>query len=74
MEAEQYLTRYHDDSRDPHVRRSIGRVLPLLKRPLPEDLREYIAGTIEDIVARAKASAPPGRPPSYSARMFPVFP
>ena len=76
MEAEQYLTRYRDDTRDPHIRRHIDRVLPLLKRSLPEDVREYVAGTVEeDVVARLKASSLPGRPlPSYSARMFPVFP
>ena len=75
-EAEQYLTRYRDDTRDPHIRRHIDRVLPLLKRSLPEDVREYIAGTVEeDVVARLKASSLSGRRlQSYSARMFPVFP
>jgi hypothetical protein len=74
-EAEQHLTRYRDETADPNIRRSIDRVLPLLTRPLPHDVREYIASTIEEFVARANAGRSPGRPlPDYSARMFPVFP
>jgi hypothetical protein len=55
------------------VRRTIDRVLPLLKRPLTDDLREYIASTIEDTVRRhiqASAVSQPG----YLSRIFPVFP
>ena len=74
LEAEQRLLRYRDAAPDADVRRSIDRVLPLLRRPLPEDVREYLATTIEE-VAGAKATALSARlPPNYLSRMFPVFP
>ena len=50
-QAAESLTRYRDDERDPGIRGSVSRVLPLLKRPLPEDVREYLAATIEERVA-----------------------
>jgi hypothetical protein len=73
-EAEQHLMRYREGSRDSDVRVGIDRALALLKQPLAEDVREYIADTIEDIV-RMNAE-PRGRParPTYAVRMFPVFP
>ncbi len=74
IQAEQHLTRYRDEERDPGIRRSVDRVLALLKRPLPAEVREYIAATLEEAVRvrptmRAEASRP-----SYWSRMFPVFP
>ena len=74
LQAEQQLTRYRDGELDSEIRRSIDRVLPLLRRPLNEDVREYIAGTIEDGVrGRARLRTERTRP-SYALRMFPVFP
>ena len=73
-QAEQDLTEYRDAEWDSDIRRSIDRVLPLLRRPLAEDVREFIAGTIEETV-RMKADARSRRPrPSHLSRMFPVFP
>ena len=74
-EAERDLATYRDGERDSGVRRSIDRVLPLLRRPLTDDVREYIAGTIEEAV-RMKASTASARPrPSnFLSRMFPLFP
>ena len=74
IQAEQHLMRYRDEERDPGVRRSVDRVLALLKRPLAAEVREYIAATLEEAVRvrpmmRAEASRP-----SYWSRMFPVFP
>lgn len=73
-EAERDLTRFRDEERDPEVRRKIDRVLFLLKRPLTQEVREYVATTIEDAVPpRMKMRAESSRP-SYWGRMFPVFP
>ena len=73
-QAEQDLTKYRDGEQDPDIRRSVDRVLPLLKRPLPEDVREFIAAALEDSV-RMKASSRNRRArSSYASRMFPVFP
>jgi hypothetical protein len=73
-QAEQHLTRYRDEERDPVIRQSVDRVLALLKRPLTEEVREYIATTLEESVrARPKTREGSSRP-SYFSRMFPVFP
>ena len=73
-QAERDLLKYRDGERDSGIRRSIDRVLPLLRRPLTEDVREYIAGTIEESVRfKAYARTRPARP-SFLSRMFPVFP
>jgi hypothetical protein len=73
-QAEQDLTKYRNGEPDSDIRQSIDRVLPLLKRPLPEDVREFIAGALEDKV-RMKADPRSRRArPSYASRMFPVFP
>src|SRR5713226_2844508 len=40
-QAERDLLKYRDGLRDSDARRSIDRVLPLLRRPLTEDVREY---------------------------------
>ena len=72
--AEEYLARYRDEERDPVIRQSVDRVLALLKRPLTEDVRAFIAVSLEDSVrARPKIREAGGRP-SYWFRMFPVFP
>ena len=74
-QAEQHLMKYRDGELESDVRVCIDRVLPLLKRPLSQDLREYIASSVEDVVTRAKAASRSGRAlPGYAARMFPVFP
>ena len=73
-QAEHDLTKYRDGERDSDIRRSIDRVLPLLRRPLADDVREYIAGAIEESV-RMNADARRRRVrSSYASRMFPVFP
>ncbi|HEU4369021.1 MAG TPA: hypothetical protein VFV05_12440 [Methylomirabilota bacterium] len=73
-EAERDLTRYRDGERDPEILRKIDRVLPLLKRPLTQEVRDYVAMTIEDAVpAKSKMRAESNRP-NYWSRMFPVFP
>src|SRR5262245_2854274 len=41
-QAEQHLARYLDEERDPQIRRVVARVLPLLKTPLTQDVREYL--------------------------------
>ena len=74
VRAEQELTRYRHGERDAGVQRSIDRVLPLLRRPLPDDVREYLAKTIED-AAGLRVDTRSERPrPNYLSRMFPVFP
>jgi hypothetical protein len=74
-QAEEQLTRYRDGERDPEILRTLARVLPLLKRPLPEDVREYIAVTLEESVRpRPKMRVESSSRPSYWSRMFPVFP
>jgi hypothetical protein len=74
IEAERHLTRYRDTERDPEIRTTLDRMLPLLKRPLPEEVREYMARTIEDSVrAKPRTVSEIGRR-SYLSRMFPVFP
>ena len=73
-QAERDLLNYRDGLRDSDVRRSIDRVLPLLRRPLTEDVREFIAATIEESVRpKADARAQPVRP-GFVSRMFPIFP
>jgi hypothetical protein len=74
VKAEEHLARYLDEERDPEIRRSVARVLPLLKRPLSEEVREYLATSLEESVrARPKLRAESSRP-GYFWRMFPVFP
>ena len=71
LQAEQDFVRYRDGERDADMRRRVERILPLLKRPLSPDVREYIAATVEEAArARAQRAARPG----YLVRMFPVFP
>ena len=72
-QAEQHLTRYRDEERDPEIRRNLDRVLPLLKAPLSAEMREYIAVTLEESVRSAPKIQVSSRP-SYWLRMFPVFP
>ncbi len=73
-QAELDLAKYRDGERDAEIRQRIDQVLPLLRRPLPGDVREYIAGTIEETVRR-KGDPRRHRPwPAYLSRMFPVFP
>jgi hypothetical protein len=67
--AEESLIRYRDAQRDPGIRRSIDQVLPLLRRPLSDEVREYIAASLEE-----RVQAGPGGKPSHWSRMFPVFP
>ena len=73
--AEEHLAKYRDEEGDPVIRKSVDRVLGLLKRPLAEEVREFIAATLEDSIrARPKARQDSGGTPSYWSRMFPVFP
>ena len=72
IRAEQELTRYRNTEPDAAVRSTIDRMLPLLRRPIPGDVREYLARTVEDAVA---FKVLPGRSaPSFLSRVFPVFP
>ena len=73
-QAEDSLTRYLDDERDPEIRRNVSRVLPLLKQPLPGDVREYLAVTIEEKAGLRPKGSAESRRPSYWSRIFPVFP
>ena len=73
-EAEAALTQYVATERDSDVRRSITRVLPLLKQPLSKDVREYLASSIEAQAGPPVATALAGRRPGYWSRIFPVFP
>src|SRR5262249_24123798 len=71
-QAEQSLAKYRDEQGDADVRRTVDRVILLLNRPLPDDVREYIAVTLEETLIRptpVKHSRP-----AYFSRMFPVFP
>ena len=72
--AEESLVRYRDEERDPVIRNSVDRVLALLKRPLTEEVREYIAASLEDSVRARPKMREDGSRPSYWSRMFPVFP
>jgi hypothetical protein len=72
VRAEQELTKYRNAEPDAGVRSTIDRILPLLKRPLPGDVREYLARTVEDAAA---FKVLPGRSTrSFVSRVFPVFP
>jgi hypothetical protein len=72
--AEESLTRYREEEANPEIRRSVDRVLPLLKRPLSEEVREYIAANLEERVRVASRMRAERTPLSYWSRMFPVFP
>lgn len=74
-QAEDHLARYRDDERDPEIRRSVSRVIPLLKNPLSKAVCEYLASALEEQVgAKHKGLAEERRRPSYWSRIFPVFP
>lgn len=76
IQAEENLTRYRDEEPDPTIRRIVSRALPLLRQPLAQDVRDYIAVTLEEAVrARARVTAlAPSRRPRYLLRMFgPLF-
>lgn len=74
LQAERDLTRYRDEEPNPEVRTKIDRVLPLLRRPLTDEVREYVAVTIEEAVFPRSGALVEGRRPSFWSRMFPVFP
>jgi hypothetical protein len=73
-QAEDSLTRYLGGEGDPEVRRSVSRVLPLLKQPLPGDVREYLAATIEEKAGLRSKGRGDSLTPGYWSRIFPVFP
>jgi len=73
-QAETDLLRYRDGLRNSDARRSIDRVLPLLRRPLSEDVRDYIAATIEESVRPTADARARSARPGFLSRMFPVFP
>jgi hypothetical protein len=74
-QAEEHLTKYRDQERDPEIRNRISRILPLLGRPLSPEVREYIASTLQEATRRRLESMPDNGPPSrYLSRSFPVFP
>ena len=74
-QAEEHLTKYRDQERDPEIRNRVSRILPLLGRPLSPEVREYIASTLQEAARRRLESMPDNGPPSrYLSRSFPVFP
>lgn len=73
-QAADSLAKFRDDEPDPEVRRSVSRVLLLLRQPLPEDVREYLALTIEEKVAARPPVPARSRSSAYWSRIFPVFP
>lgn len=73
-QAEQHFTKYRDEERDPVIRTGVDRLLPLLKRPLPAEVREYIATTLEEAVRTSLKMRVEASRPNYWSRMFPVFP
>ncbi len=48
VRAEQDLVRFRGDAKGHAVRASIDRALKLMKEPLPDEVREYIAATLEE--------------------------
>jgi hypothetical protein len=73
-EAERDFTRYRNEERDPEMRRRVDRVLPLLRRPLTEEVRQYIALTLEEGARARPPAAESAGKPRYWSRIFPVFP
>ena len=73
-DAERDLTRYRDEARDPVIRTRVDRVLPLLRRSLTPEVRDYIATTLEEVAPPRAKSEVTTTHRGYSARMFPVFP
>lgn len=72
--AEHDLVKYRDGERNVEIRTSIDRVLPLLRRPMTEEMREYVAKTIEERVQRGRERRSGSLRASSASRMFPVFP
>ena len=72
--AEEALRKYRDEERDAESRRSVDRILPLLRQPLTQEMREYIAANLEERVRAAPKTRAVSGKPSYWFRMFPVFP
>jgi hypothetical protein len=73
-QAEEHLTKYRDQERDPEIRNRVSRILPLLGRPLSPEVREYIASTLQEATRGRLESMPDNGPPRYFSRSFPVFP
>lgn len=73
-QAEENLTRYRDEEPDPRIRQIVSRALPLLKEPLTQDVRDYIAVTLEEAVRARLPALALSRRPRYLLRMFgPLF-
>jgi hypothetical protein len=68
------FTRYCRDEANRDACRRVLRVLPLLDRPLSQDLRDYLAVTIEEQARVRSASTVDSRRATYWSRIFPVFP
>jgi hypothetical protein len=73
-QAEEHLARYRNETRDPEVRHRLGRVLPLLKRPLTDDVREFLAAFVEEGVRLSPTERAQTGRAGYLSRSFPVFP
>ena len=72
-QAEEHLTRFRDEERDPEIRHSVSRILPLLRGRLSRNAA-YIASTLEEATRGRSGATPDGRRPHYWSRVFPVFP
>jgi hypothetical protein len=72
--AVEALTKYRDEEQNPDIRKSVDRVLPLLRTPLPANVREYIAANLEEHARTMPRQHGASTRPSYWSRMFPVFP
>lgn len=73
-QAEENLARYRDEEPDPRIREIVSRALPLLRQPLTQDVRDYIAVTLEEAVRARLTALAPSRRPRYLLRMFgPLF-
>jgi hypothetical protein len=68
-QAASYLKRFCEDGNRSETCQEVSRVLPLLQRPLADDVREYLAATIE-----ASEKLTLRGTPNYLSRIFPVFP
>jgi hypothetical protein len=73
-QAVEALTKYRNEERNADIRKSVDRVLPLLVNPLPENVREYIATSLEQGARATPRRQGASARPSYWSRMFAVFP
>jgi hypothetical protein len=71
-QGERQFVKYRDEEPDATARRNVDRIFPLLKQPLSQELRDYIAVTLEASIRSRLMPAARSPRPSYASRMFPV--